>query len=89
MGKHRKNENYLTNKELEINTLKSLREHTKNELNKMASLAVELSKSDDLPIEWRKKEDENLLNFIIKNKEKKIELIIENITKKIKRDELR
>jgi hypothetical protein len=79
MGKHRKNENYLTNKELEIETLKGIRSHIKSELSKMAVLAVKLSKTNDLPLEWRKKEDETLLQFIIKNKDVKIELIYKKL----------
>ena len=57
MGKHRKDNTYYSNKELEQKTLRAIRVHIKNELYKMAQLTVELSKSPEIPIEWRKKGD--------------------------------
>lgn len=75
MGKHRKDNTYYSNKELEQKTLKGIRAHIKNELYKMAQLTVELSKSTEIPIEWRKKGDKKLLDFIIKNKDLNIESI--------------
>jgi len=75
--KHPKN--HLNNTDLDKQVIKGIKDHTRHELFKMASICQSITKSPDLPLEWRKKDDNSLLQFIIKNKDVKLSVIYKKL----------
>jgi 2,4-dienoyl-CoA reductase-like NADH-dependent reductase (Old Yellow Enzyme family) len=69
----------LSNRQLEIKTLKSINTVLRHEKNKMVELANELIKNENTPIEWRKKQSNDLLMFIIQNRYTEKSKIIERL----------
>lgn len=69
----------LTDRQLEIKTLKSINAVLKHEKNKMVELSNELIKNKETPLEWRKKQSNDLLLFIIQNRYTEKNEIIEKL----------
>lgn len=69
----------LSDRQLEIKTLKSINTVLRHEKNKMVELANELIKNENTPIEWRKKQSNDLLMFIVQNRYTEKNEIIEKL----------
>lgn len=69
----------LSNRQLEVKTLKSINTVLRHEKNKMVELANELIKNENTPIEWRKKQSNDLLMFIVQNRYTEKNEIIEKL----------
>lgn len=69
----------LTNRQLHITTVKRVNQDIKKELEKIMAISYNLTATDKIPLEWRKKQSGEFASFIMENRH----LTLEELNKKL------